>query len=304
MSKDTILELLKEYNINYVLNQSPDIKFYGFGIGDLLFSIISLENNIINSPINISINFFLNQYYENNKKIEWNENLEESFKFRLKLITDICKNSKKITKNDFCFILNDNNIVYNSQFTLCIDYCSIKNYKMEISNLFFNNIEDNNFIVFHTKIRLTSQYDYNSIKHQLKQLLSSIKIKKCKKIYLLGERSFKSNYEGNIHNIQTIYNELLELKNNNEVIDLTIDEIYNSLNYENYKRDISIINNAKWNIIVGHGGHLCSSLVFGNVIFFDPMDETFFLNNINLYNCGNRYFKKFNKFCEYLEYEL
>ena len=30
MSKDTILELLKEYNINYVLNQSPDIKFYGF----------------------------------------------------------------------------------------------------------------------------------------------------------------------------------------------------------------------------------------------------------------------------------
>ena len=44
---------------------------------------------------------------------------------------------------------------------------------MEISNLFFNNIEDNNFIVFHTKIRLTSQYDYNSIKHQLKQVVTN-----------------------------------------------------------------------------------------------------------------------------------
>lgn len=53
-----MLDLLKEYNINYVLNQSTDIKFHGFGIGDLLFSIISLENNIINCPINISVNYF------------------------------------------------------------------------------------------------------------------------------------------------------------------------------------------------------------------------------------------------------
>jgi hypothetical protein len=62
-----MLDLLKEYNINYVLNQSTDIKFHGFGIGDLLFSIISLEQNIINSPINISVNFFLNQYYNDDK---------------------------------------------------------------------------------------------------------------------------------------------------------------------------------------------------------------------------------------------
>jgi hypothetical protein len=121
---------------------------------------------------------------------------------------------------------------------------------------------------------------------------------------LVGERIFKESHEGNIHNIQTIYDELIELNNNNKVIDLTIDEIYNSLNYENYKRDLSIINKAKWNIIIGHGGHLCSSLIFGNVIFFDPIDEIFFFDNRNLYNCGHRYFKRFEKFCQYLEFEL
>jgi hypothetical protein len=299
-----VLKLLKNYNIEYVLNNDYNVKFHGFGIGDLLFSIISLENGIISSPINISINFFLNQYYEKNKKIEWNENLQQALEFRLKLISDICKNSEKIKITDFCFIYNRNNKVYSDQFFLNIDYRLIKNYKIKIMNKFFDNIEDNNFIVFHTKIRLTSKYNYDNIKQQLKTLLSTLKIKNSNKIYLLGERAYKSNYEANILNTQTVYNELLELKNNNEVIDLTIDEIYNSLNYENYKRDISIINKAKWNIIIGQGGHLCNSLTFGNAIFFDPIDENFFYNNLNLYNCGHRYFKRFEKFCEYLEFEL
>lgn len=304
MSTNKILDLLKGYNLNYVVDKSYDVKFHGFGMGDLLLSIISLENNIINSPINISLNFFLNQYFENNKKIEWSENLEKIFEFRLKLIKDICNNSKRITQKDFCFILNDNNIIYSSQISLPIDYRLIKNYKLEINDVFFDSIKDDDFIVFHTKIRLTSDYNYNNIKEQFKIICSELKIKNSKKIYLLGERTFKNNYEGNIHNIQTLYNELLELKKNNEVIDLTIDEIYNSLNYDNYKRDITIINKAKWNIILGHGGHLCSSLVFGNVIFFDPIDEKFFFNNMNLYNSGHRYFKRFEKFCEYLKFEL
>jgi hypothetical protein len=283
------------------------MKFHGFGIGDLLLSIISLENEIISGPINISINFFLNQYYHQDKKMVWNENLEQAFEFRLKLITDICNNNKKIKINDFSFILNENNKVYGNQFNLSIDYRLIKQYRMEITSDYFNNyINDINddFIVFHTKIRLTSNYDYITLKKTLKVLFSKLKIKNSKKIYLLGEKKFKENNEGNIHNIQTIYDELLELNNNNIVVDLTIDEIYNSLNYENYKRDISIINKAKWNIIIGHGGHLCSSLIFGKAIFFDPMDENIFYNNINLYNCGHRYFKRFKKFCEYLEFEL
>ena len=47
-NQNEILNLLKEYNINYVLNKDYNVKFHGFGIGDLLFSIISLENEIIN----------------------------------------------------------------------------------------------------------------------------------------------------------------------------------------------------------------------------------------------------------------
>ena len=59
-----MLDLLKEYNINYVLNQSTDIKFHGFGIGDLLFSIISLESlqapKRIENPMNrMGKNFFI-----------------------------------------------------------------------------------------------------------------------------------------------------------------------------------------------------------------------------------------------------
>jgi len=306
MNKDKILGLLEKYKVNYVLNRNTSVQFHGFGIGDLLFSIISLQNNIINSPINISINFFLNQCFQDNKKVEWNENLEDALEFRLKLITDICEHNKKININNFCFILNDNNIVHNNQFLLSIDYRLINKYRIETMNSFFDDkfLDNDEYIVFHTKIRLRLHFDYDLIKKNLKMLFSKLRIKNSKKIYLLGEKSFKKNYEANIHNIQTIYDELLELKNNNEVVDLTIDEIYNSLNYENYKRDISIINKAKWNIIVGQGGHLCSSLMFGNAIFFDPMDENFFYNNINLYNCGHRYFKRFNKFCEYLEFEL
>jgi hypothetical protein len=308
MNKDEILKLLKDNNLNYILDNDLCVKFHGFGLGDLLYSIISLENKIISSPINISINFFLNQCYdENEKKIEWNENLEKALEFRLKLISDICNHNENIKKSDFCFIYNENDIVYTNQFKLDIDYSLIKNYKIENENNFFcksiSNIDDE-YVIFHTKIRLNSSYDYNMIKKNLKNLFSSLKIKKSKKIYLLGERNFKKNYEGNVHNIQTIYDELLELNKNNEVIDLTLDEIYNSLNYDNYKKDISLINKAKWNIIIGHGGHLTSSLLFGKTIFFSPLDEKFFYNNINLYNSGHRYFKRLEKLCEYLLLEL
>ena len=176
---------------------------------------------------------------------------------------------------------------------------------MQVSDNFFNNTSDeSNYIVFHTKLRLTSHYDYNEIKQTLKDIFSNLKIKHSNKIYLLGEREFEKNYESNYHNIQTIYSELQELHKHNEVKDLTIPEIYNSLNYENYKKDISLINKAKWNIVLGHGGHLCTSLIFGNCIFYDPMDENYFFQNMNLYNNGHRYFNRFDKFCQYLSFEL
>jgi hypothetical protein len=83
-------------------------------------------------------------------------------------------------------------------------------------------------------------------------------------IVLLGERTFPSTYEGNIDGIRTIYNELINLNNNNQIIDLTKDSIYNNLNFNEYLVDMKIINNARLNVIFGCGGQFCNSLFFGN----------------------------------------
>ena len=307
-NKNDFIELLKQYDFKYLSSKNTNIQFHGFGLGDMLFSIICLQNNIFRTPIQLSLDFYCKdsfRFRETNETIIWNTDYYKSLEFKLKLLSDICKSSYNLKKEDIIFISNADNIVYSDQFNLKCPYNLITNYKMNFSNTFFDNNNDNsNYIVFHTKIRLNNNYDYNKIKQTLKKIFSNLKIKNSDKIYFLGEREFEPNFEGNMHNIQTIYPELQELHKNNAVIDLTIPEIYNSLNYENYKKDISIINKAKWNIILGHGGHLCTSLIFGNCIFYDPLDEIHFFQNMNLYNSGHRYFKNFENFCKYLRFEL
>jgi hypothetical protein len=66
--------------------------------------------------------------------------------------------------------------------------------------------------------------------------------------------------------------------------------IYNNLSYEQYKKDVSIISNAKYNICFGQGGQLCTSLIFSkSTIFFEQ--EKFstdrHLNNNNHYQFTN-----------------
>jgi ribonucleotide monophosphatase NagD (HAD superfamily) len=308
-NKVEFIELLNKYNFKYRVTENTSEKFHGFGLGDLLFNIVCLQNKIITTPIQLSLDFYCKDSYiksDTNEVITWNNNSYNSLEFKLKLLSDICENNKHLKKNDIIFISNINNIVYENQFNLKFPYDKIVNYRIKVCNNFYNysNDDTSNYIIFHTKMRLNSEYDYNKIKQTLRDLFSNLKIKKSNKIYLLGEREFEKNYEANIHNIQTIYSELQELYKNNNVKDLTIPEIYNSLNYENYKKDMLLISKAKWNIVVGHGGHLCTSLIFGNCIFYDPIDETYFFQNMNLYNSGHRYFKKIDKFCEYLLFEL
>ena len=79
----------------------------------------------------------------------------------------------------------------------------------------------------------------------------------------MGERIFPHTEEVDYHGITTIYSELLELKTHNDVIDNSIEIIYSNLNYDNYKNDINLIKNAKYNICFGLGGQLCTSVVFG-----------------------------------------
>jgi hypothetical protein len=112
----------------------------------------------------------------------------------------------------------------------------------------------------------------------------------------MGERTFPNTEETEIHGITTAYNELLELKTHNDVSDITVENIYNNLDYNNYKNDIELIKNAKHNICSGVGGQLCTSLIFGNsVIFYDKYTSQ--LNNKHL-NDNNHY--RFDDFVKFL----
>ena len=88
-----------------------------------------------------------------------------------------------------------------------------------------------------------------------------------------------------MHGITQIYNELLNLKKNNQVIDMSIDCIYSNLNYDTYKKDIQIIKNAKHNISFGVGGPFCNSICFGKstIIYCKshimPFNQNTMLNN-------------------------
>ena len=137
------------------------------------------------------------------------------------------------------------------------------NYKFNNSYLFdqykFNNFYENtfgNYIIIHTKARfdyLSSKFN-NEIINKLIPFFSSFKSKY--KILLLGEKYVEQNYEAKVHNIISIYNNLLLLKNNNELIDLTYDKLYSGNEYNDFEKDLFIINNAKYNIGFGYGGPL------------------------------------------------
>jgi hypothetical protein len=98
-----------------------------------------------------------------------------------------------------------------------------------------------------------------------------------------------SNFETNYHKISTIYNELLKLKTNNNVLDLSIDNIYDNLDFDNYCKDISLIYNAKTNILCGHGGQYCNSIMFGNGMIVYTTTQLCGNFNLNLFEQNNNY---------------
>ena len=96
-----------------------------------------------------------------------------------------------------------------------------------------------------------------------------------------------SNLETDVHKITTIYEELKQLNNNNEVIDLTEENIYDNLNIENYLKLLNVYNKSKLNIFCGvSGGNLASCICFStNSICFNSKNGLdYVLNNYNLCN--------------------
>ena len=248
------------------------------GIGDLLITCNLIKNKLLSVPVIINENYFLNNSTFPNPK--------NAIDFRLKLIGEIIKYNN-LQKDSF-FVKK----VINYRLDQHLDL--MKKLSSFSLNLNFNTKEINEpYIIFHTKCRflheLISDTNINIIK--LREFYKNFKSKY--KIIILGEQNMINTKEANFHGIKTIYDELLLLKNNNDIIDLTRNVIYNDLDYDNYLKDVSIIHHANYNIHFGLGGQFVSSLTFGNIhtINFIPdiltnmvniRSDTFF-NNIDNY---------------------
>jgi hypothetical protein len=214
------------------------------GIGDLLLVCLLLKNKLLSLPVYFNISTYINNRYKLN-------DTSNSFEFKLKLLSNI------IDKKDI-ILYNDKHVSY-SNWPIKLKF--INDYKLLQSQFNLSNCFGYKYIIFHTKCRFDSSFDYNNLKTHLRLFCREFKTNY--KIIIMGEKIMPTNQESDIHKITTLYEELLELKNNNDVIDLSIYNIYDNLNFENYCKDMAIIHNAECNILFGNGGQFCNSIIFG-----------------------------------------
>jgi len=250
---DKVIDILSKYNLSIEYDDSKIGKC--MGIGDLLFNKLVRQNKLVSEILYINVLHFTDQ--------SWYPDPLNALEFRIKLLIELFPNFSNVK-----FILSNNRHICQD-----IPYQSLDNFKLVLNPYFFNGyISKNysNYIIFHTKCRFTSNFDYQELKFQLKTFFAEYKSKYT--IVLMGEQTFPHTMEAGIHGITTIYNELLHLSNNNEIIDLTKPEIYNELNFDNFKKDLFLIKHANYNIGVGYGGQLCSSLMFGKTIYYYPTE--------------------------------
>ena len=130
-----------------------------------------------------------------------------------------------------------------------------------LTNLSFPSIPYIDYICFHTKFRHDRLIDetYSKVIPDLIDFFMTFKTPK--NIILTGEKKIGVNFETTLLKTKSLYNEMLFLKNNNNVIDLTYDELTEgNPNFDAFKNDIELINKSCCNITFGIGGPfvLCS----------------------------------------------
>jgi hypothetical protein len=277
---EKLLEICKKYNINPVYN---NIVCDATGIGDILLRLLCIKNKLITKKFYINLNYFTKPYY--------NMDPINMIEFRIKLIIDIVK------YNDIPYEMIEFVFSQNYSLNQGLPYELIENYNLNFDNTNENielneNVKLNEYIIFHTKCRHTKNENYPLLKNNIKQFCANNKSKY--KIIILGERVFPHTEEVDIHGITTVYDELLELKNNNDIIDKSIENIYSNLDYNNYKIDIKLIQNAKYNICFGLGGQLCTSTIFGqSTIVYCKINDNL---NTNSFKKNNFYFTNITDF--------
>lgn len=251
------VELLGKYGIELV-PYSGQLYLNQIGIGDLLFIKLLQENGVIGR---VYINLAVMQKYFND--------LLNALEFRIRLLNDLECDVGYVFSTD----LNKNNVSY---LHMVKTHTNSMKIRKQICDVTYDVAEK--YVCFHTKLRLSANLVHKipGIKTRLRDFYTNFSSKYV--ILLLGEKIFPNTVEGNQHGITTIYDELLNLRNNNCVIDLTENSIYDNLSYDNFKRDVDIIKNAECNVSVGCGGTFCMEITLGkkNIVYLDTLDLSFY----------------------------
>ena len=137
---------------------------------------------------------------------------------------------------------------------------------------YFNldSIYDFEYVVIHTKIRLDAGVECtrtDSIKKAFAAALSGVSsgtLSGRKKIVIMGDKSIPDIPEKAAVNIQSMYPELLVLKERypNLIIDRTVDDLCCSPSIDNFETDLRILANASMVIGIGGGGYCAMTVLF------------------------------------------
>lgn len=107
------------------------------------------------------------------------------------------------------------------------------------------------------------------------------------KIIILGERNIGINIETTMHKTTSLYDNLLLLKSNNDVIDLTHNILtLGNPTFNDFLTDIKIINGSKCNITFGIGGPftICKAFSKNNISFLPYFHLNQYKRNIEFMN--------------------
>lgn len=228
------------------------------GIGDLIIlKWVSITNNITITTINVCTNLIKDYSIDNETKT-------------ISVINTINMLFPDVFINK---IIGGPRTFFSEMNISCLyiyDYLTPSLFK-NISNSY------NDYIVFHTKVRydgLIDEYKNDSIP-KLNVFFSSFKTNK--KIIILGEKNIVNNVECVLHKTFTIYNNIMLLQNNNEIIDLTKNVLVDgNICFNDFLQDIQIINKALCNVTFGVGGPYLLSHAFSkkNVSFLPYIDKS------------------------------
>jgi len=216
------------------------------GIGDILiYTYCILHNNDVDKVMLVFSREMLNKFRNNSKShadlISYLLNVA-----KIKCIWTATGGSEKC--------LSTSDMISEYKITRVDKYLLPNTFKLSVSHAL-----PKEYIVFHTKCRqgYTPKLCYDTIAKFFETFKTSIPI------VLLGERKISNLFENNVLKVVSLYDILIgKLRINNTVHDYTADDLQLTPNADSFMRDLTLIHNAKCNVIFGQGGNLVMTCFF------------------------------------------